>query len=148
MTGINKWCADDYDNRGQLKVKMSFWIALIIQFRAILLLFGAGLGDDYHWFSVLYPDEISFYYGILSGLPALMMLFLYPVREKFASIASALYWVLFVVSATSVVKAGLGYYFHQLEDYTLILELIGMVLIWPDRRLRSIFIRKDNDFFI
>ncbi|EBJ5114623.1 DUF2919 family protein [Salmonella enterica] len=147
MTGMSKWCADDFDNRGQLKVKISFWIALVIQFRAELLLFGAGLGDDYHWFSVLYPDEFSFYYGILSGVPAIMMLFLYPVRVRFGGIASVLYWFLFIVSATSVVKNGVEYYIYGTDNYAIFLEMISLVLLWPDRRLREVFTRKNTGIF-
>ncbi|EMD3747643.1 DUF2919 family protein [Salmonella enterica] len=142
--------AGDFDDHGLLKVPWLFWCGVLLQIRAWWLT-GLGMATEQgsHWLSLIYPDMVWQLFGLSAGVPSLAMLFCYPVRGSLPGLARAVYLLilgtLFVMLAGDIgllvevqpVSVGTGW-------LTLCPDLVCLVALWPDRRLRAVFFHRTD----
>ncbi|HCM1955425.1 TPA: DUF2919 family protein [Salmonella enterica subsp. salamae serovar 9,46:z4,z24:z39:z42] len=137
--------AEDFDENGLLKAPVVFWCALFLQLRTwwltgMVILTGQGSG----WVALFYPDAGWQVPGLVGGVPALAMLFCYPVRAEMPFLARAAYLlmlagVLLMAGCDVAVMAGAAGERHELVWLLLCADLACLTGLWPDRRLREIF---------
>ncbi|ENP2200680.1 DUF2919 family protein [Salmonella enterica] len=140
--------AEDFNENALLKAPLVFWCALFFQSRAWWLT-GLSLlsGENGGWITVFYPDVGWQVAGVLSGLPALAMLFCYPLRSDMPLLSGAAYILMLmvmvlqtcgdVVILTDTVVQG-----HELVWLSLCADLVCITGLWPDSRLREVFFRR------
>lgn len=147
MIRQTKYKAGDFDNHGLLKVPWLFWCGVVLEVRGWWLT-GLGILTEHggHWLSWWYPDMVLQLTGLAAGLPALAMLFLYPVRDSLSWLAGRTYLLMLI--APVVMSAGdIGFMVNvrvQVTDtgwLALSADLVCLVSLWPDSRLRQVFFR-------
>lgn len=135
----------DYDENGLLKAPVLFWVGGIVLARAWCLT-GAAMTSQLggQWLAQLYPGDVSQWLGLFSGLPSLLMVFCYPVRGQLPFLARGLY--LLMLMAVFVTGAGDCLMMMRLSPgqwevgwFFVFLDVVGMVMLWPDRWLRGVF---------
>lgn len=138
----------DFDDNGLLRAPVLFWGGLVVQTRAWWL---AGLvaimdssGNKEAGF--LWPDIWFQLIALAAGVPGLAMLFIYPLRDRWPGLSRAVYvlilaalfvMVLADLTGLMVVPPGrrdVGWMF-------LCLDMACVVMLWPDCRLRAVFIQ-------
>ncbi len=137
----------DFDDNGLLKAPVLFWVGLVVLARAWWL---AGLvammapsGNTQAGF--LWPDIRFQLTALAAGVPGMVMLFTYPLRERWPAFSRAVYVLILVallvmvgVDLTGIVSAGqwdAGWLF-------LCLDMACTVMLWPDCRHRTVFFGK------
>lgn len=136
----------DFDDNGLLKAPVLFWVGLVVLARAwwlaglmAMVAADGSLQDGFIW-----PDIRLQLVALGAGIPGMVMLFVYPLRDRLPALSRATYVLtlvaLFVMVSVSL--AGLmmvptggwdaGWFF-------LCLDMACVVMLWPDRRLRTVF---------
>ncbi|EPD0210837.1 DUF2919 family protein [Salmonella enterica] len=137
--------AGDYDDNGLLKVPVVFWCGVLLQTR-VWWLTGLGMASEHGglWLSLLYPDTTQQLTGLVASVPALAVLFCYPVRGHLPLLAKGIY--LLMLFAVAVLTAGdvlmlAGLLPGEQETGWLSVcpDLACLVMLWPDKRLREVF---------
>lgn len=135
----------DFDSNGLLKAPWMFWGGVLLQARAWWLTGLAMASDsDVRWISRLYPDMGLQILGLMAGVFALAILFLYPARWSFPGPVAGCYLLMLI--AVMVMLAGdtemLIWLSPQQWDegwLALCADLACGVMLWPDSRLREVF---------
>ncbi|EAY4774541.1 DUF2919 domain-containing protein [Salmonella enterica] len=139
---------DDFDDNGLLKAPFLFWAGLVVLARAwwlaVLVAILAPAGNTEAGF--LWPDIWFQLTALVTGVPVLVMLFIYPLRGRWPALSRTVYVLILAALLVMVLAdlAGLmvvppgrwdaGWMF-------LCLDIACVVMLWPDRRLRSVFIQ-------
>lgn len=137
----------DFDDNGLVKVPTLFWVGLVVLARAWWL---GGLvammtlaGKTFA--GVLWPDIWFQLVSLAVGIPGLAMLFIYPLRGRWPSLFHGVYVLilsaLFIIVLVDFVELmvmppgrwSVGWMF-------LCLDIASVVMLWPDARLRAVFI--------
>ena len=117
---------DEYDNKGQLRLPLVFWLILLLQARTWLLFIMAGAsrqqGSDL--LALFYPDRQAFWIGIASGIPAALGLLLTGYRQRLPRLWQSWRWVLIVSLLASVVQQG---WLAWQDDQALAASLLALV---------------------
>ncbi|EEP6990643.1 DUF2919 domain-containing protein [Salmonella enterica] len=92
----------------------------------------------------LWPDIGLRLAALAAGVPGMVMLFIYPLRERYPGLARASYVVILAALLVMVMVdiAGVIAAAQPLWDMGWLLfclDLSCMVMLWPDRRLRAVF---------
>ncbi|EDS8108139.1 DUF2919 domain-containing protein [Salmonella enterica] len=136
----------DFDDNGLLKAPVLFWVGLVVMARAWwlsgLMVMMAPAGDTQVGF--LWPDIGLRLAALAAGVPGMVMLFIYPLRERYLGLARASYVVILAALLVMVMVdiAGVIAAAQPLWDMGWLLfclDLSCMVMLWPDRRLRAVF---------
>ncbi|KQN54956.1 DUF2919 domain-containing protein [Erwinia sp. Leaf53] len=87
---------DDYDNKGQLRLPLSFWAILLLQARTwvLFVVAGASRQQGASLLELFYPDTHAFWLGLALGLPAAAGLLLTGYRQRLPRLWQAWRWVL------------------------------------------------------
>lgn len=145
MISRSRHGAEDFDERGLLKVPVLFWCGLVLLCRAWWLT-GLAMATERggQWITPFYPDVGWQVQGLVAGVPAMAMLFCYPVRGDMPALARVVY-VLMLLSVV-VVTCGDGVMASELTValpepgwLALCADLACLVCLWPDARLRAVF---------
>lgn len=138
--------AEDFDERGLLKVPLLFWFGLFLLVRAWWLT-GLAMVTEHggQWMSLFYPDIGWQVKGLVAGVPALAMLFCYPVRGDLPVLARIMYLLMLLslilmAVCDGVVVSGLQGIHREPVLIALCADLACLVSLWPDARLREVFL--------
>ncbi|EBV5086543.1 DUF2919 domain-containing protein [Salmonella enterica subsp. enterica serovar Ball] len=138
--------AEDFDEQGLLKVPPLFWCGLLLQARAWWLT-GLAMATEHGgpWITFFYPDIRLQAAGLIAGVPALAMLFCYPVRGQLPGLARVVWLLMLLAPVLMAVAGGLALYRLPVPTapglVSLCADLACLVAVWPDRRLREVFFR-------
>ncbi|ENI8089364.1 DUF2919 family protein [Salmonella enterica] len=140
------WGAEDFDQEGRLRAPKLFWLSVGIQMKTWGLL-GGALASGQHestLLSLIYPNLADIVMGLVIGLVGVLVLVIYPLRDRFSQIACLSYKLLLCANIV-----GLGYAVVQIAwsptDSLLwcclgCIEMASLFAQYPDRRLRQVFI--------
>ncbi|EAN8326090.1 DUF2919 family protein [Salmonella enterica] len=134
----------DFDDNGLLKAPVLFWGGLVLQARAWWL---AGLMAmmapvGYMHAGVLWPDIRFQLVSLAFGIPGMVMLFIYPLRERWPGLFRAVYVLILAALVLMVVTDLTGLISAEMWDAGwgfLFLDTVCTVMLWPDRRQRAVF---------
>ncbi|EAU2710384.1 DUF2919 family protein [Salmonella enterica] len=136
---------DDFDDNGLLKAPVFFWVGLVMLARTWWLA-GLAIVSEHggYWFVQFYPDVTLQWPGLLTGLPALVMLFCYPVRSQFPGLVRVVFLLMLATALTAVVCDGLALARQAPEEQDvagllLCADVACLSMLLPDRRLRAVF---------
>ncbi|ECJ9600540.1 DUF2919 domain-containing protein [Salmonella enterica] len=141
---------DDFDDNGLLKAPRLFWGGGIVLARAWWLT-GLAMTSEHgeRWLVQFYPDAALQWLGLSAGLPAVIMLFCYPLRGQFPVLIRFAY--LLMLTAALVTLTGEGVILLRMSPeqwdmgwFLLCADIACMAMLWPDRWLRTIFFRNDE----
>ncbi|MCU6261846.1 DUF2919 domain-containing protein [Escherichia coli] len=146
MTRPRYWRESDFNDHGLLTVPLLFWCGLLLQTRAWWLTGLAMAAEHGTWLEALYPVTWLQVTGLAAGVPALAMLFCYPLRGTMPGLAKGVFGALLagvVAMTVSDVALMLSLTPEKWETGWLMLctDLACVVALMPDRRLRAVFIR-------
>lgn len=143
--------AGDFDDHGLLKAPWLFWCGALLQARAWWMT-GLGMASEHggQWLSLVYPDTSLQMIGLAVGLPALVMLFCYPLRGSLPWLARGAY--LLMLAALAIMMTGdISILVDTRQPVTVTVagwsyvpDLACLVSLWPDRRLRGVFFGPDK----
>ncbi|EAV6566464.1 DUF2919 family protein [Salmonella enterica] len=137
--------AGDFDDHGLLKAPWLFWCGALLQARAWWMT-GLGMASEHggQWLSLVYPDTSLQITGLAVGVPALVMLFCYPLRGSLPWLARGAY--LLMLAALAIMMIGdISILVDTRQPVTVAgglvvcADLACLVSLWPDRRLRGVF---------
>ncbi|ECQ8982654.1 DUF2919 family protein [Salmonella enterica subsp. enterica] len=141
----------DFDNNGLLKAPIVFWVGLVVLARAWWLT-GLMAMVDSDWntsASALWPDVRFQLIALAAGVPSIVMLFIYPLRERWPGVSRVTYllilfslFVMVLVNLTGVVMEPSGR--RDVGEVFLCLDMACLVMLWPDKRLREVFFSIDR----
>ncbi|EMJ2324010.1 DUF2919 family protein [Salmonella enterica] len=139
---------DDFDDNGLLKAPVLFWVGLVVQARAWwlagLMAMMAPAGNTGGGF--LWPDFRFQLVSLATGVPGMVMLFIYPLRNRWPGLSRANYmlillalFVMALVDLTGLMVASrrewdMGWFF-------LCLDTACVVMLYPDRWLWEVFLQ-------
>ncbi|EAO1992442.1 DUF2919 family protein [Salmonella enterica] len=138
--------ASEFDDNGQVKAPLLFWCGLLLQTRAWwLTVFSIGMGEHGGWLVLIYPELRLQIFGVAAGVPALVMLFCYPARGNVPLLSRGVYVLILIIVVLMLVRDAnylikeLPYLWNEgwLELYA---DLACCVMLWPDSRLRTVFL--------
>ncbi|ENP9883693.1 DUF2919 family protein [Salmonella enterica] len=136
---------DDFDDNGLLKAPVLFWGGLVMLARAWWLA-GLVIASDHggYWLVQFYPDVTQQWSGLLTGLPALAMLFCYPVRSQFPGLVRVVFLLMLATALAAAVCDGLALARQAPEEQDavwllLCADVACLSMLLPDRRLRAVF---------
>jgi len=137
---------DDYDAKGQLKLPLAFWAALLLQARTWLLFIMAGASRQQgtELLELFYPDTHAFWIGIALGVPAAIGLLLTGYRQRLPRLWKTWRWVLLLTLAAMLCLqiASLWPGDDALSPWLILFTgFDGLALAWfgLSRRLRDCF---------
>ncbi|EBY2668967.1 DUF2919 domain-containing protein [Salmonella enterica subsp. enterica serovar Teko] len=143
---------DDFDDNGLLKAPVLFWIGLVLLARAwwFVMLMNMTTSGDRWQLSSIWPDIRLQLVAFGVGIPGMVMLFVYPLRDRLPGFSRFTYVLILVallvmvlVNLTGLMSAPpcggeTGWVF-------LCLDMANVVMLWPDARLRRVFLTRDCD---
>ncbi|MGK0600914.1 DUF2919 family protein [Yokenella regensburgei] len=135
----------DFDESGLLKAPRLFWVGSIVLARAWWLTGMAMTSESGgHWLAQFYPDVDLQWLGLSAGLPAVIMLFCYPVRGLFPMLARSAYLLMLTAGMSVLVCEGLMLMRLSPAQWDtgwllLCVNVACLVMLWPDRWLRTVF---------
>lgn len=146
-----KYLPDDYDNKGQLRLPLSFWAILLLQARTWLLFVMAGASGQQGspLLELCYPDNHSFWLGLCLGVPAAFGLLLTGYRQRLPRLWQAWRWVLLVTLVLTLLLP----FFRSWQDdvgtsdlllLTSLLDGVALLTLLYSRRLRDCFDPAEN----
>lgn len=99
---------DEYDNKGQLRLPLTFWFILLLQARTWLLFIMAGASRQQGnaLLSLCYPDTQAFWIGLALGVPAALGLLLTGYRQRCPRLWQSWRWVLVITLLVSGAQQG------------------------------------------
>ncbi|EHG5810752.1 DUF2919 domain-containing protein, partial [Salmonella enterica subsp. enterica serovar Nottingham] len=131
--------AGDFDDHGLLKAPWLFWCGALLQTRAWWMT-GLGMVSEHggQWLSLFYPDTDLQLTGLAAGLPALTMLFCYPVRGGLPWLARGAYLLMLaalVIMMTGDISIMVDTRPPVVDTGWLVVcaDLTCLVSLWPDR---------------
>ncbi|EMX9647914.1 TPA: DUF2919 family protein [Salmonella enterica] len=138
--------AGDYDHNGLLTVPVGFWVAVVFSLKAwgLFAVAQASEGRRLALFDGLYPSVTAVVIGLLLGVPAMALMFCYPLRGRIPRLAGMSY--LGVIAATFLSMAYDAFAAYQTDGTQaglwmsiLAFDLACWLGVLPDRRLRAVF---------
>lgn len=137
----------DFDDNGLLKAPFLFWLGLVVLARAWwltgLMIMMAPAGNMHTGF--LWPDIRFQVAALAAGIPGMLMLFIYPLRERWPGLSRATYvlilaglFVMTLVNLTGLMMVPPGGW--DVGWFLLCLDMACVVMLWPDRWLRTVFL--------
>ncbi|RWR00844.1 membrane protein [[Pantoea] beijingensis] len=142
---------DDYDQKGQLRLPLSFWIVLLLQARTWVLFVVAGAsrqqGTDL--LTLFYPDAHAFWLGLALGIPAAFGLLLTGYRQRLPGVWQAWRWVLCAALVAMMLSQAVTLWqgdetFSPLVGVFGLFDLLALGYLTLNRRLRHCFDRHLN----
>lgn len=139
---------DNFDDHGQLKAPVLFWVGIIVLARAwwlsgLISLMTPDVNTDAGF---LWPDIRFSLLALAAGIPGIIMLFIYPVRARLNVFSRAVYVLIlagvFVMLATDISGLVVSRGSWDVGWIFLCLDVAGVVMLWPDSWLRTIFFQK------
>ncbi|HAO0324324.1 TPA: DUF2919 domain-containing protein [Escherichia coli] len=146
MTRPRFWRESDFNDHGLLRVPRLFWCGLLLQARAWWLTGLAMAAEHGTWLAPLYPVTWLQVTGLVAGVPALAMLFCYPLRGAMPGLAKVAFGTLLTGVAVMVfsdvaLKLSMTPAKWEAGWLVLCLDLACVAALWPDSRLRTVFFR-------
>ncbi|EDW6066444.1 DUF2919 domain-containing protein [Salmonella enterica subsp. enterica serovar Oslo] len=135
----------DFDDNGLLKAPVIFWVGLVVLARAWWL---AGLmpliapTSNTHD-GVLWPDIRFQLVALAAGIPGMVMLFIYPLRERWPGLSRFIYVLILAALVMMLVTDLTGLMSEEMWDVGwlfICLDIACFVMLWPDRWLRMVFL--------
>ncbi|EKS6154857.1 DUF2919 family protein [Salmonella enterica] len=136
-----------FDDNGLLKAPVLFWVGLVVLARAWWL---AGLvammapsGNTQAGF--LWPDIRFQLAALAAGIPGMVMLFTYPLRERRPGLSRVVYVLILAALIVMVTTDLAGLVSSGQWDagwFFLCLDIATVVMLWPDRWLRAVFLQR------
>ncbi|EAA7989075.1 DUF2919 domain-containing protein [Salmonella enterica] len=136
----------DFDDNGLLKAPVLFWAGLVVLARAWwlagLMAMMAPAGNIQAGF--LWPDIRLQFAALAAGVPGMLMLFIYPLRERWPVSSRTLYVLILaalvlmtVTDLTGLMTVSPGAW--DTGWLFLCLDMACAVMLWPDRWLQAVF---------
>lgn len=99
--------ADDYDEYGNLKAPIWFWVTLLwLMFPWWLTVIGMAQKAPLDVAQILYPSLIDNIIGLLVSTPVLLMYLIYPVRGKYPLWGRRSYFILLALGGLELMYQG------------------------------------------
>ncbi|ECG8633886.1 DUF2919 domain-containing protein [Salmonella enterica subsp. salamae] len=139
----------DFDDNGLLKAPVLFWVGLVVLARAwwlagllAMMATGGSLQAGFIW-----PEIRLQLVALGAGVPGMVMLFVYPLRDRLPGLSRVTYvltlaalFVMGLVNLTGLMTAPTGGW--DAGWLFLCLDMACVVMLWPDRRLRTVFFNR------
>lgn len=132
----------DFDDNGLLKAPVLFWVGLVVLARAwwlagLMVMMAPNTHDV-----VLWPDIRFKLVALAVGIPGMVMLFIYPLRERCPGFSRLMYVLILAALVMMLVTDLTGLMFEEMWDVGwlfICLDIACFVMLWPDRWLRMVF---------
>lgn len=146
-----KYSPDDYDNKGQLRLPLSFRAILLLQARTWVLFVAAGASRQQgaSLLELFYPDNHTFWLGLALGIPAALGLLLTGYRQRLPRLWQAWRWVL-VLNLLFTLGIQLSALWQDDEPASALvlmvslLDSVALLALLTYRRLRDCFDPAEN----
>ncbi|MBV7404063.1 DUF2919 domain-containing protein [Enterobacter sp. ENT03] len=135
----------DFDPHGRLRLPLMLWCVLLLQARTWVLFVMAGASREQGstLLSLFYPDHDLFWWGMLPGLPAVLVFLFSGRRQHYPHLWPRLRGLLIVAQLVLLVWQPLLWLTGEaVTGIGLALLLIDSFALWwllTDRRLRACF---------
>ncbi|CUR95071.1 hypothetical protein B1R47_25270 [Salmonella enterica subsp. enterica serovar Weltevreden] len=102
-----RYQADDYDEDGNLKAPMWFWVTLLwLLFPWWLTVIGMAQKSPLDITQILYPSLIDNVIGLLASAPALLIFLTYPIRGRYPQWGRQSYFILLGLGSLELIYQG------------------------------------------
>lgn len=139
----------NFDDNGLLKAPVLFWVGLVMLARpwwlAGLMAMMAPAGNLQAGF--LWPDTRLQFVALAAGIPGMAMLFIYPLRGRSPRLSQVNYALILAAIVVMAVTDLAGLMIASPGGWDagwmfLCLDIACMVMLWPDRWLRTVFLTR------
>lgn len=146
MTARVTYRASDFDDDGLLKAPVLFWVGVVVLARAWWLTGLVSMMDvsGHASAGLLWPGFEFQLPALVAGVPGMVMVFIYPLRGRWPGLSRATY-VLILAALFAMVVTDLSGLMSvspwqwEVGWLFLCLDMSCVVMLWPDRRLRTVF---------
>ncbi|WP_080179201.1 DUF2919 family protein [Salmonella enterica] len=147
MTVRATYRASDFDDYGLLKAPVLFWVGIVVLARAWWLAGLVSMMDvsGHASSAVLWPGFEFQLPALVAGVPGMVMMFIYPLRGRWPGLSRATYVLILVALFVMVMTELSGLMSVPLGQWEagwvfLCLDIACAVMLWPDQRLRTVFL--------
>ncbi|EKP5434251.1 DUF2919 family protein [Salmonella enterica] len=146
MKHLPFFLSGNFDDNGLLKAPVLFWVGLVVLARAWwlagLMAMMAPAGNLQAGF--LWPDTRLQFVALAAGIPGMAMLFIYPLRGRSPRLSQVNYALVLAAIVVMAVTDLAGLMIAPPGGWDagwlfLCLDIACMVMLWPDRWLRTVF---------
>lgn len=107
LVSRQRYEADDYDEDGNLKAPMWFWVTLLwLLLPWWVTVIGMAQKVPLAITQVLYPTLIDNVIGLLASAPAILICLIYPIRGKYPRWGYLSYFALLVLGGLEIIYQG------------------------------------------
>ncbi|EMX9648022.1 DUF2919 family protein [Salmonella enterica] len=138
--------AGDYDHNGLLTAPMGFWVAVVFSLKAwvLFLVAQACEGQRLALFDGMYPSVTAVIIGLLLGVPAMALMFCYPLRGRIPRLTGVSYLGVFAAALLSMAYDTFAFCQVDGTQAGLWMSILAFdsacwLGLLPDRRLRAVF---------
>ncbi|EAA9303579.1 DUF2919 family protein [Salmonella enterica] len=138
--------AGDYDHNGLLTVPMIFWAAVVFSLKTwgLFLVAQACESRQLALFDGLYPSTTAIIIGLLLGVPAMALMFCYPLRGRIPRLAGMSYLGVIAATLLSMAYDAFAAYHADGAQAGLWMSILAFdsacwLGLLPDRRIRAVF---------
>ncbi|EGN2452278.1 DUF2919 domain-containing protein [Salmonella enterica] len=138
--------AGDYDHNGLLTVPMVFWAAIVFSLKTwvLFLVAQACEGRQLALFDGLYPSAAAIILGLLLGVPAMALMFCYPLRGRIPRLTGVSYLGVIAAALLSMAYDAFAAYQGDGTQAGLWMSILAFdsacwLGLLPDRRIRAVF---------
>ncbi|QKJ88132.1 hypothetical protein PMPD1_3207 [Paramixta manurensis] len=136
---------DAYDNKGQLRLPVTFWLVLLVQARTwvLFVMAGASRQQGASLLALFYPDSQAFWLGLGLGVPAALGLLLTGYRQRLPRLWQSWRYVLSISLFASALLQ--GWWWQDDDSFSpavaglMAVDLLAMGYLLGNRRLRDVF---------
>ncbi|HBZ9867751.1 TPA: DUF2919 family protein [Salmonella enterica subsp. houtenae] len=136
----------NFDDNGLLRAPRLFWAGIIVMARAwwmtgmVVMMSPTGNTQS----GILWPDIRFQFIALVAGIPGIVMLFIYPQRDRWPGFSRASYVLILAALFVMVLADIMGLILLFPEVWTagwlfFCLDVACAVMLWPDRRLKTVF---------
>ncbi|PIJ51565.1 hypothetical protein BL250_03425 [Erwinia sp. OLTSP20] len=141
-----KYPPEFWDDKGQLRLPLSYWLILLLQSRSWVLLVLAGVSRQQAstLLGLFYPDPHDFWFGLIGGIPAVAGFLLSGWRQRFPRSWQAWRWVLIFSLLFSFIQPSVAISQDRVQMtpwliITGVADLLALCWLLLDGRLRDCF---------